>query len=375
LQKVWEDQAKSDPLWAILSEPDKQGRKWNLGEFLETGERDIAHVMDIVVRSGRTIRLGTAVDFGCGIGRLTQPLADRFDQALGIDVSPTMIELARRIKRGGSRVQYSLNTIDNLAFIPDAYADLVLSHLVLQHIPPTQSEFYLREFFRIAKPLGWIIFQVPSHLRPEQTSTDAQGRLPLKASSASFRVEQDCLNLPPGTKQTINVFVTNRSTTVWRQMGKGYEINLGNHWLDAKGKKLVHDDARSRLPDCVSPNEEVPVSLQVSVPEQPGRYRLQMDVVQEGLRWFADAGSRVAEITVLAGNPDTNDSGAYADEPERIFEGIIDPQFRTAKAFAMYCIPRTTVESIIQELRSDLVHVEEHVSEWYSYRYYVQVRG
>ena len=33
LQSTWEDLAKQDPLWAILSVPAKKGGKWNLEEF------------------------------------------------------------------------------------------------------------------------------------------------------------------------------------------------------------------------------------------------------------------------------------------------------------------------------------------------------
>lgn len=42
----WEDLSQLDPLWAILSESDKRGQKWDLAEFFARGEKDIAALME-----------------------------------------------------------------------------------------------------------------------------------------------------------------------------------------------------------------------------------------------------------------------------------------------------------------------------------------
>ncbi|HEY1906916.1 MAG TPA: methyltransferase domain-containing protein, partial [Myxococcaceae bacterium] len=97
LQKVWEAQAKSDPLWAILSEQDKRGRGWKLEEFFAAGETQVAAWFERFAAAGIEVSGGSAVDFGCGVGRLTQALAKRFDHVTGVDISPTMVELARRL--------------------------------------------------------------------------------------------------------------------------------------------------------------------------------------------------------------------------------------------------------------------------------------
>jgi len=48
---------------------------------------------------------GRALDFGCGLGRLTQPLAERFDEAVGVDIAASMIEGARRQSGGRNPVE------------------------------------------------------------------------------------------------------------------------------------------------------------------------------------------------------------------------------------------------------------------------------
>src|SRR5579864_2249303 len=46
-------------------------------------------------RLGDDPRGGTCVEVGCGFGRMTAPLAERFDRVLAVDVSPRMLDLAR----------------------------------------------------------------------------------------------------------------------------------------------------------------------------------------------------------------------------------------------------------------------------------------
>src|SRR5438067_6993777 len=64
-----------------------------------------------------------AVDFGCGVGRLTRSMAKRAKHVVGVDVSPTMLALAPKLPN----VTYT----DSL---PPS-ADFICSLIVFQHIP------------------------------------------------------------------------------------------------------------------------------------------------------------------------------------------------------------------------------------------------
>ena len=77
-----------------------------------------------------------ALDFGCGVGRLTQALADYVDHAVGVDIAPSMIELARRHNTHGSRCEYIVNDTDHLSRFADQIFDVVYTGRVLQHIAP-----------------------------------------------------------------------------------------------------------------------------------------------------------------------------------------------------------------------------------------------
>src|SRR5207253_2064207 len=85
LGRTWDRLGRRDPLWAVLTHPEKKGGRWNLEEFLATGEAEIAKLFATLEERRIEVEYDVAVDFGCGVGRLTQPLARRFQTVYGID--------------------------------------------------------------------------------------------------------------------------------------------------------------------------------------------------------------------------------------------------------------------------------------------------
>jgi ubiquinone/menaquinone biosynthesis C-methylase UbiE len=150
----WTQLGKEDPLWAVLVEPGRRNGGWDVEAFFATGRREVDDALDALVRFGGPSGGRRALDFGCGVGRLSQALAERYDEVVGVDIAEPMLERARALDRSGGRCRFVLNTEPDLASIPDASIDLVFSSLVLQHIPPGPAEEYLREFSRIVRPGG-----------------------------------------------------------------------------------------------------------------------------------------------------------------------------------------------------------------------------
>jgi SAM-dependent methyltransferase len=163
LQRNWDALARADPLWAIKFDPDKKGNRWDREEFFRTGEREVAELDAWLARLGVAPRRERALDFGCGVGRLTQALAGRFDEVDGVDIAPSMIELAERLDRSGGRCRYHLNATADLAMFGDDRFDLVCSFLVLQHVRAGYARAYLREFLRVLRPGGVLVAGLPSH--------------------------------------------------------------------------------------------------------------------------------------------------------------------------------------------------------------------
>ena len=149
LQQHWDRFGRKDPLWAIVAWPEKKGNKWQLDEFFETGVREIAAVVESAEGLNIDLKRRRALDFGCGVGRLTQALANHFDEVVGVDIAPSMVKLARKYNRHGSKCTYHLNETDDLRLFPDETFDFVYTNIVLQHMLPVYAKSYIREFLRV----------------------------------------------------------------------------------------------------------------------------------------------------------------------------------------------------------------------------------
>jgi tRNA/tmRNA/rRNA uracil-C5-methylase (TrmA/RlmC/RlmD family) len=87
LKNNWERHAQTDPMWAILAVPEKLGRKWNAEEFFQSGKAEIAAIFRDAEGFGISWKWGKALDFGCGIGRLTQAMCNYFESCYGVDIA------------------------------------------------------------------------------------------------------------------------------------------------------------------------------------------------------------------------------------------------------------------------------------------------
>jgi ubiquinone/menaquinone biosynthesis C-methylase UbiE len=104
------------------------------------------------------IRAGNAIlDVGCGTGILTRRACEAAGSAgvaIGVDPGQDMIRIAREnAQRFGSRAAFKIATIENLPFLSASF-DVVLSSLMLHHLPPDLKRKGLREVYRVLKPGG-----------------------------------------------------------------------------------------------------------------------------------------------------------------------------------------------------------------------------
>jgi SAM-dependent methyltransferase len=162
-RRDWEDLARVDPLWAVLSDPSKPFGNWEPEEFFASGERDIAALLDVCARHGLPRDRAAALDFGSGAGRLTRALSMRFDRCVGCNISQPMVDLAREFNADRPRCTFAVDDSDDLSRFEDASFDFVVSHIALQHVPGGDRILgYIREFVRVLRAGGAILFQLPS---------------------------------------------------------------------------------------------------------------------------------------------------------------------------------------------------------------------
>lgn len=151
----WNEWGARDPYFSVLGVD--RFRAGSIGqhrtEFFATGENSILEALAQLDRHFGPGRQGAALDFGCGVGRLTLPLARRFDRVVAVDVAETMRgEAARNLAEAGLG-----NVALHAAVAPlvgRERFDLVISYIVLQHIPVRPGMAILRDLVALLAPGG-----------------------------------------------------------------------------------------------------------------------------------------------------------------------------------------------------------------------------
>ena len=162
-RKQWEALGTNDPYWAVLADPRKKDGRWNKAEFFQTGIDEIDSLLIKISRLGMQLKFELAIDYGCGVGRLSRALSTSFQHVLGIDISDSMLSEARSANTGFDNIQFLRNNGDSLSGVADETVEFIYSNIVLQHSPRKIQRLLIREFCRVLRPGATLIFQTPSH--------------------------------------------------------------------------------------------------------------------------------------------------------------------------------------------------------------------
>src|SRR4051794_20216366 len=110
--KAWEKFGKDDPYFGVLAhERFTAGQIGaNLSEFFNTGRSAVSQIVERYEAHFGPLPKDRALDHGCGVGRLTLPLAERFEEVIGLDVSPSMIAEAtsNAAQAGAANARFAL---------------------------------------------------------------------------------------------------------------------------------------------------------------------------------------------------------------------------------------------------------------------------
>ena len=153
MKRDWDQRAKENAEYYIATAGPDQG-----DAFRTSGERDVNAFFDGLWHLLSPQR--TVVDIGCGIGRMDEFVAPRTGQLIGIDVSGEMVAKARARLAHLPNVRF----VEGDGFVlplQDGAADLIFSHIVLQHTPRHVTRSYLQDAFRVLRPGGDLVFQMP----------------------------------------------------------------------------------------------------------------------------------------------------------------------------------------------------------------------
>jgi SAM-dependent methyltransferase len=154
----WEALARHQPYFPVLTHEGSVETESTSGAtdaFFQTGEADIEALFSaIATLRGREVVLASSLDFGCGVGRLTLPLAQRSTRVVGCDIAPTMLAHARQNARDADLRNVTFIGSPELTGLPDGKFDFVCSFFVLQYIAPPIGCEIIRALLRVLAPAG-----------------------------------------------------------------------------------------------------------------------------------------------------------------------------------------------------------------------------
>ncbi len=155
---AWEEWGKRDPYYGVITNP--KFRRAGLTEaakqeFFDSGRLHADYVLQMIAQYiDPSFQPRSALDFGCGVGRLVVPFAARIAEVVGLDVSESMLEeAARNCKANGVSNVRLLISDDFISSVSQRF-DLIHSYIVFQHIPPDRGRLIFRKLLAHLAPGG-----------------------------------------------------------------------------------------------------------------------------------------------------------------------------------------------------------------------------
>ena len=165
----WKRFGDTEPHWSVLTNPLflRDSFPAHVEPFFEHGRYDVDRLLAFAGRAGiEPSGFARALDFGCGVGRLTVALAPYAQSVVGVDVSEGhLVEAGKSVEaRGVDNAAFVLlDAIDDIETL--GTFDLIVSRIVLQHNPPpVMAAIYARLLARL-RPRGIAIVQMPTFIR------------------------------------------------------------------------------------------------------------------------------------------------------------------------------------------------------------------
>ena len=164
---AWETWGRIDPYYGVVSHENfrKERIAENRIDFFATGREFVADKLARCEQVFGPLPRRRALDFGCGVGRLTLPLAEQFESVIGLDISSAMLaEAARNADAAGHPNVVFERSDDELSAAPGEFS-FVNSYIVLQHIPIRRGMRILRRLVDKVEPGGGFALHLSVHTR------------------------------------------------------------------------------------------------------------------------------------------------------------------------------------------------------------------
>ena len=149
---------------------------------------------------------------------------------------------------------------------------------------------------------------------------DKTKRLPESGFQAAFESHKVAAEMNSGKTVAADITVKNISPVTWPSKPDNenrYAVNLSYHWLTRKGEMVVFDGLRTPLPRDLKAGESVALKAAIQAPDKPGRYLLEVTLVQERSAWFPEKNGAKLVIPVTVSESSEISAGTPSPSLER----------------------------------------------------------
>ncbi len=185
VEDTWSKLGKEEVYWSVITDNNFREINFekNKNKFLEMGEWDVQRIKAALSRSGIAFeKIDTALDFGCGVGRLSISMAQKIKHVTAVDISESHLDAANKLCKELNINNIEFKKIQSLGDIKElGEFDLVFSLIVLQHNPPPIIVEIIKLLTFCVKPGGHIYIQVPTYSKDynysvkDHLKTEAKG--------------------------------------------------------------------------------------------------------------------------------------------------------------------------------------------------------
>lgn len=166
IRQQWHSLGASEPYWSVLTNDRyrlKQFAEYKK-EFEDSGLHSVQLLELAAARSHAPMPTGVCLELGCGVGRVTRYLADKFETVIGVDISEGNLSICRKYLSENGKSNADIRLLRKPADIENLpNYDMFYSVIVLQHNPPPVIRYFLSKLLKKVRPGGAAYFQVPTH--------------------------------------------------------------------------------------------------------------------------------------------------------------------------------------------------------------------
>jgi 2-polyprenyl-3-methyl-5-hydroxy-6-metoxy-1,4-benzoquinol methylase len=167
IESVWTVYGATEPHWSVVSTSAFRADviDQNIQAFHDSGRNEVENLKRLLNRTSiDPSTFQVALEYGCGVGRVTRWLANVFPVVYGVDISTNHLSLAKSYfqQEGVNNIKTILiQSLQNIDALPRY--DFLYSKIVLQHNPPPVIYLILNKLCEKLNPGGSGVLQIPTY--------------------------------------------------------------------------------------------------------------------------------------------------------------------------------------------------------------------